>query len=162
MAALSAAVAASPVVPRPLRFAGYAALFDVLDKGGDVIRPGAFAATLAMRRAIPLLWQHDPAQRIGRVELAAEDRRGLRLVATIDGHAPVAARVASLVETGRLTGLSFGYRINAARALPGAVRELSALDLVEVSLVPFPMQPAARVLSVESDAADGVQPRLIA
>ncbi len=31
----------------PVRFAGYAAIFDRLDNGGDVIAPGAFAASLA-------------------------------------------------------------------------------------------------------------------
>lgn len=42
-----------------------------------------------------------------------------------------------------LTGLSFGYRVKEARR--GAVREITALDLVEVSLVTSPMQPLARV-----------------
>jgi uncharacterized protein len=41
-------------------------------------------------------------------------------------------------------GLSFGYRARAFRR-DGAGRELTAIDLFEVSLVTHPMQFAARV-----------------
>ena len=63
-----------------LRFAGYAALFGERDAGRDVIRPGAFARTLAERQAhrqgpLPLYWQHRPEQRIGWVERIAEDEK---------------------------------------------------------------------------------------
>jgi len=37
-----------------IRFAGYAALFDRVDRAGDVIRRGAFARA----GPVPLLWQH--------------------------------------------------------------------------------------------------------
>ena len=43
----------------PVRFAGYAALFDIPDGARGVIRPGAFARTLAERQdPVPLYWQH--------------------------------------------------------------------------------------------------------
>lgn len=140
--------AAHPPTPSRLRegevrFAGYASVFDRVDRGGDVVRRGAFAASLAEGRAIPLLWQHRPGAVIGAIETLAEDRRGLRVVARVT-H-PTAAR---LVARGALTGLSFGYRV---RSMRGArPRELLALDLVEVSLVAVPMQPLARVVGVET------------
>ena len=40
---------------KPVRFAGYAAVFDRPDKGGDVIRKGAFAKALQRAREVPLL-----------------------------------------------------------------------------------------------------------
>ena len=40
-----------------VRFAGYAAVFDRPDNGGDVVRAGAFAASLARLREVPLLWR---------------------------------------------------------------------------------------------------------
>lgn len=46
---------------------------------------------------------------------------------------------------GAVSGLSFGYRVREAQA--DANRELTDLELVEVSLVTFPMQPGARVLA---------------
>lgn len=67
-----------------MRLAGYAALFGKRDAGRDAIQPGAFARTLAERsEPLPLLWQHRPDLRIGWVEAAAEDRRGLRVIAVL-------------------------------------------------------------------------------
>ncbi len=124
-----------------IRFAGYAAVFDRVDRGGDVVRAGAFAASLAARRPVPLLWQHRPGAVIGVIERLAEDARGLRVVARVT-H-PTAA---GLVARGALTGLSFGYRVIAARG--AGPRELLGLELGEVSLVAVPMQPLARVIAV--------------
>lgn len=118
------------------RFAGYAAVFDQADRGGDVIRAGAFASA---RGAVPLLWEH--GGRIGSVERIEEDGRGLRVFGS-------AAR-----DVGQGMGLSIGYRVRAVRDLPRG-RELLDLELIEVSLVRFPMQPLARVIAVE-----GGQPR---
>lgn len=113
-----------------MRFAGYAALFDRVDRGGDVLRPGAFGGP----RRVPVLLEHDRARAVGWAEVR-EDARGLRAV----------GRVGVPVEAGR--GLSFGYRVRRAR-VAGGVRELERLELLEVSLVGEPMQPGARVLKV--------------
>ena len=121
-----------------VRFAGYAAVFDRVDRGGDVVRRGAFGAP----GAVPLLWQHGGAP-VGVIESVAEDARGLRVIGRIDD-----ARLAGLVKAGAVDGLSFGYRVRGSRT--GRVRELTALDLVEVSLVAQPMQPLARVHAVET------------
>ena len=126
-----------------IRFAGYASVFDRVDRGGDVVRAGAFTASLREARAVPLLWQHRSGAVIGAIEALAEDARGLRVVARVT-HPTAAA----LVARGALTGLSFGYRVRGARG--GNPRELTALDLAEVSLVAAPMQPLARVIAVEN------------
>ncbi len=131
---------------RPLRFAGYAALFNKRDAGRDVILPGAFVRTLAERSALlPLLWQHRADTRIGWIDKAEEDTRGLRVLARIDN--PQGAAAAAL-RRGVVTGLSFGYRARTARK-DGEGRELSDLLLFEVSLVTHPMQYSARVHLVE-------------
>ena len=137
-----AGVIAAPTCPEGMRFAGYAALFDKRDAGRDMIRPGAFVRTLAERReALPLYWQHRPDQRIGWIEQAAEDGRGLRVVASIDNPAGGAA---AALKAGKVTGLSFGYRARGfTRDHNG--RELNDVDLFEVSLVTHPMQHGARV-----------------
>ncbi len=127
-----------------MRFSGYAAIFDRPDKGGDIIRKGAFATALRQaqskrRAAIPLLHQHDKGKRIGAVEHLSEDARGLRVIAQVD--ADVAIRPG--------TGLSFGYRVRGMSQR--TYRELTNLDLIEVSVVTHPMQPLARVLAVERD-----------
>lgn len=137
-----------------LRIAGYAALFGVTDRGGDVILPGAFAGAQAER--VPLLWQHDPARPIGRIERIAEDARGLRVVARLTQGSARAREAAALLKGRAIDGLSFGYRVREARPGPPgrggkATRALVALDLVEVSLVTMPMQPGARVIAIGSD-----------
>ena len=126
-------------------FAGYAALFGVADGAGDTIRPGAFARALAETTAYPLLWQHNPAQPLGRVEAIAEDARGLRVIARLDSPD---SRAADLLLRGAVSGLSFGYRARGYRRVPGG-RLLEDIDLLEVSLVTHPLQPGARVHLVQ-------------
>ncbi|MCA3255754.1 MAG: HK97 family phage prohead protease [Alphaproteobacteria bacterium] len=131
------------------RLAGYAAVFDVRDRGGDVVRRGAFAGALAAGGAgVPLLWQHDAARPIGRVTRIGEDRRGLRVVAEIEERAADGANAAALLRAGAVDGLSIGYRVKRARGRPGGGRELIDVELIEVSVVTFPMQPLARVLGL--------------
>ena len=125
-----------------MRFAGYAAVFGHPDRGGDVVREGAFAASLERRREVPLLWQHRPEKPIGRIEYLREDKRGLRVIGRI-----VDQRAARLIGSGAVKGLSFGYRVKQARG--ERPRELAELELVEISLVSLPMQPRARVHAVE-------------
>ena len=129
-----------------VRFAGYAAVFDRPDGGGDIIRKGAFLESLKRGTEIPLLWQHKAGRVLGRIEHLSEDRRGLRVIARVDD-----ARARSLLASRKLDGLSFGYRVREAR-LGAAHRELIDLDLVEVSLVAKPMQRLARVHAVETSA----------
>ena len=125
-----------------LRIAGYAALFGVADAADDTIRPGAFARTLAERKdPLPLYWQHRPAQRIGTIESIAEDPRGLRVVARIDRPDSIAA---AMLGRRQVDGLSFGYRARGYRRLSKG-RLLEDIELLEISLVTHPLQPAARV-----------------
>lgn len=126
-----------------LLIAGYASVFNVPDKGGDVVLKGAFAGS---SDPVPLLWQHDSREPVGMVESVSEDAHGLRVMARIvdAGRGAVAA---ALLRAGAIDGLSFGYRVKAARPdRARGVRELAEVELLEVSLVTFPMQPLARVL----------------
>jgi HK97 family phage prohead protease len=126
-----------------MRFAGYAAIFDRPDRGGDVVRAGAFERSLKRgAKAVPLLWQHDPARPVGRIEYLKEDKRGLRVIARLS--AGTAGReAAALLKEGTVAGLSFGYRVREARG--ETPRQLSDVELVEISLVTTPMQPNAWV-----------------
>lgn len=107
------------------RFSGYAALWDRVDRAGDVFRRGAFAAG-----EVPLLRDHRGSP-IGSVSVR-EDARGL----LVEGAADV--RIGD--------GLSVGFRSVWTRQ--GARREILAAELVEVSVVQVPMQPLARVETI--------------
>ncbi len=132
--------------PPVTRLAGYAAIFDRVDAARDIILPGAFARTLSDRREpLPLYWQHRPDQVIGTVEMAMEDRRGLRVIARLDNPA---SRAVNALRARTVSGLSFGYRARLYRLTPQG-RLLEDVDLLEVSLVTHPLQHGARVHLVE-------------
>lgn len=75
------------------------------------------------------------------IEQAAEDARGLRVIARINRPD---SRAAQMLSAGHVNGLSFGFRTRAARQ-SAAGRELLEIDLFEVSLVTHPLQHGARV-----------------
>ncbi len=134
--------------------AGYASLFGVKDQGGDVVRKGAYAASLKRLAAgggrVKMLWQHDPAQPIGVWDEVREDATGLRVKGRILTDVAKGREAVALLAAGAIDGLSIGYRtVKAERDAKGA-RHLSELELWEVSLVTFPMLPEARV-SAKSD-----------
>lgn len=129
--------------------AGYASLFGLRDRGGDVVLPGAYGAALARMAdrgdRVRMLWQHDQAQPIGIWDEVAEDERGLRVRGRILTDVARGREAAALLSAGALDGLSIGYRTVKAEPLPGGGRRLIELELWEVSLVTFPMLPQARL-----------------
>ncbi|MCC6000614.1 MAG: HK97 family phage prohead protease [Pararhodobacter sp.] len=143
---------------------GYASVFGLRDRGGDVVMPGAYAASLAALAAaggrVRMLWQHDPAQPIGIWDVVREDGHGLWVQGRLLPEVARAREAAALLEAGAMEGLSIGYRTKRAEKLPGGGRRLFELDLWEVSLVTFPMLPAAR-LDVPT-SAKGVSPGQLA
>jgi len=136
-------------MPNLIRLAGYASVFGVPDSSGDVVVRGAFARTIAAGR-VPLLWQHAVDTPIGVVEKLGEDARGLRVIAAIVADTEQGHDAVELLRAGAISGLSFGYRVRASRPdRARGIRELTDLDLLEVSIVTFPMQPLARVIAID-------------
>ena len=133
---------------------GYASVFGEADQNGDIVEPGAFAASLkrlaAEGRSVKLLWQHDPAKPIGVWEDVSEDTAGLRVRGRLLTDLAQGAEAATLLAAGAIDGLSIGYRtVRAEKA--GKGRRLIELDLWEVSLVTFPMLPSARASAKAPD-----------
>lgn len=127
---------------------GYASLFNVADGGGDTVLRGAFARSLARRGSggVRFLFQHDPAQPIGRWSELRETRRGLFVRGEINLDVERGKELASLIGSGAIDGLSIGFRtIAAARGKTRGQRLLREVDLWEISLVTFPMLAGARV-----------------
>jgi len=128
---------------------GYASLFGKCDQGGDVVEPGAYAASLAVLsqkgRSVKMLWQHDPAQPIGIWDEVREDGKGLYVKGRILTDIEKGREAAALIEAGAIDGLSIGYRTKKAHKNGKGQRLLAELELWEVSLVTFPMLPEARV-----------------
>jgi HK97 family phage prohead protease len=144
---------------------GYASVFGVMDAHGDVVAPGAFARTLSSMKArgfnVPMYLNHGAA--MGGDNLPAgvwdelvEDDAGLAFKGRLLGlDTQRGAYNYALVKGGALRGVSIGFRVPPGGATyakePGKPRRtLKLIDLVEVSLVDDPANPAARVTSVKS------------
>lgn len=128
---------------------GYANLFGVRDQGGDVVMPGAFADSLAAGRHVAMLWQHDPAQPIGRWTLVREDEKGLYVEGRLSLKTQRGLEAYEMLKDGIIKGLSIGYRVERSKKT-AAGRELWKVGLWEISLVTFPMQVEASVEGVKS------------
>lgn len=135
------------------RFAGYASLFNVTDLSGDRVLIGAFHRSLRARGAsgIRMLWNHDPAEPIGVWTAIHEDAKGLRVEGRLTSDVTRSNGLAALMRDGAVDGLSIGFhtiradRSKSAKSVAGKGRRLIEVDLWEISLVAFPMQPGARV-----------------
>ncbi len=133
-------------------FTGYASVFDIVDQGRDVVKRGAFKASLkemeAKGRKFPILWAHDTHEPVGFWESLKEDDRGLigkgrLLIKEIQR----AGELWPLMKQKAVTGLSIGFRtIEETIDRVNDVRSLDVVKLMEASLVMFPMLDEARVV----------------
>ncbi len=134
-----------------LEVAGHASIFGAADGSGDVVRPGAFAASLIRRgsKGVRMLFQHDAGEPVGVWDEIREDGRGLFVRGRILDAGPRGRAAAGLVGQGAVDGLSIGFRTVRSKPRPGGGRDLLELDLWEVSIVTFPMLQAARLRVLE-------------
>lgn len=140
----------------PDQFEGYASLFNVPDGGGDVVAPGAFAASLRRRgpTQVRMLYQHFSHAPIGVWEEIAEDARGLYVRGCLVPEVEQARDVRALLAEGALNGLSIGFRTVRARRGAGATRQLLEVELWEISVVTFPLLAGSTVTAIGSRQAD--------
>lgn len=137
-------------------FEGLASTWD-LDLGGDVIHPGAFKKTLrewkSGGRTVKLFYGHnyyDIDSLLGKMIEAEETTAGLKATFKVT-EGEQGDRVLAFIEDGVLDSMSIGYRAvkveypDAEEEREGVYRHLKEVELREVSVVPFPMNPAARI-----------------
>jgi HK97 family phage prohead protease len=135
-------------------FEGYASVFGNVDQGGDRILPGAFKEIKTTRDGkVLVLLQHRTSDPIGKADFE-QDSRGLLVHGDLMLDDPVALSAYRRMKTGLLDCMSIGYDIlpGGAKVLETGVRELSKLQLWEVSVVTFGMNQLARVDVVKSAA----------
>jgi uncharacterized protein len=139
---------------RGMLIEGYASLFGIEDLSGDVVRAGAFAASLRRAVPTPMLMEHRPGRVAGRWSAVREDGRGLFVRGFVAPDAP-AGREALARIGGGMTGLSIGYVALQWSTRLGRGRVLKAIELKEISLVSAPMLPQARFAPIGADPFAG-------
>jgi uncharacterized protein len=138
------------------RFTGYAAVFGNVDKGKDLIEPGAFRKSIQENPQVPILWQHNPDEPIGVSGYMVEDGKGLKVDGQLAMEVQRAREVHALMKMGAIKGLSIGYN-TIKRNFKGGVRHLQEVALGEFSPVVFGMNPLAQVTSVKSDEDETIR-----
>jgi len=124
---------------------GYCTTYNSADLCGDIMKPGAFTASLKSFSPI-LLWQHDHSQPLGTTEFIDDDK-GLYMIAKMPKKDSfVSNRVLPQLETRTVKSFSIGinYRRDWVTPISSGV-EVNRANLQEVSLVTFPANPDALI-----------------
>lgn len=130
-------------------FEGYASTFGNIDYDLDVIYPQAFEESLHVQNnKVVLLYQHQHETPIGLVKLY-EDDIGLYAIGELNLKVHKAQEVYSLLKQGALNAMSIGFQAIDYELDDDGIRHLHKIDLLEVSVVTFPANPQARMLSVK-------------
>lgn len=137
-------------------FSGYGSVFGVVDRGLDVVNPGCFTRTLAEAKAkddMPkMLWQHRSDEPIGAYTAMSEDAYGLKVEGALCMETQRGREAYALLKMKAIKGLSIGYVTQKAIwDSKTDIRTLLDVDLYEVSLVTFAMNPDAQVSGVKGN-----------
>ncbi|MCK8669293.1 HK97 family phage prohead protease [Pseudomonas azerbaijanoccidens] len=135
-------------------FEGYAAVFNNVDLGDDVILPGAFTKVKTTRGGkLKLALYHDLTRLVGSADYTQDDH-GLLLKGKVNLAVSYARDAYELMKSDILDSMSIGFNTIKADFEDRAgrrVRLIKEAELWEASFVPFGMNPAAQVLTVKSD-----------
>ena len=142
---------------------GYAAAFNNVDLGKDLIEPGAFAKTIAERgpqgkNRIMFLNQHDTWQILGKPQVLKEDSYGLYHESKI-ANTTLGNDVLKLFQEGVMDSFSIGYR-TITENMVNEVNHLKELYLYEHSGVTFPMNEGAIMTGIKGLLPDMLQEKI--
>src|SRR5690606_16856782 len=127
---------------------GYAATCGNTELGRDTIEPGAFAASITKRgpRKKQMLRGQDTTPPTGIWLDAADDRKCAHAQGRIIRETALGAETYHLMKAGALDALSIGYRaIKEKFDRVKGIRSLLEVDLFEISVVTFGMNPKATI-----------------
>ena len=127
---------------------GIAWPFGSPDRVNDVIQPGSFKSAAF---PIPMLFAHNPDLPVGVWESAVETKAGFEVkgrllipevAKAVEAHALLKARA--------ITGLSIGFKTLKSMRRADGGRTITALDLMEISLVTIPAHPGAKITTAKT------------
>ena len=128
---------------------GIAWPFGSPDRVNDMIQPGSFKSAAF---PIPMLFAHNPDLPVGVWESATETKSGFEVkgrllipevAKAVEAHALLKARA--------ITGLSIGFKtLKSFKRRSDGGRTITALDLLEISLVTIPAHPGAKITTAKT------------
>jgi uncharacterized protein len=134
-----------------LTISGWAASFNNIDAGGDVILPGAFSKTLQDRKGrIAFCYQHEIDEPIGNILVLEERDKGLWIEVMLSASEE---DIAIKIKEGILKEMSIGYcvvKYGSPKYTGDQVAYLEEIKLYEVSLVTIAMNEMAVVEGMKS------------
>ena len=139
-------------------FTGYGSIFGNEDQGSDIMQKGAFTKSLKNRPAskVKLLYQHKTDEPIGVFEDMYEDEKGLFVQGKLAMGTQKGREAYELLKMGALDGMSIGFRADPEKQgyneSKRGTRTLKEVDLMEISLVTFPMNESALIETVKGNA----------
>ena len=139
-------------------FTGYGSIFGNEDQGSDIMQKGAFTKSLENRPAskVKMLYQHKTDEPIGVFENMYEDEKGLFVKGRLAMGTQKGREAYELLKMGALDGMSIGFRADPDKQgyneNKRGVRTLKEVDLMEISLVTFPMNESALIETVKGNA----------
>ena len=99
-----------------------------------------------------MLYQHKTDEPIGVIDSLEEDSRGLKIKGRLAMGTQKGKEVYELMKMGALDSMSIGYRLTPEDYKYSdklKKRTITNLDLMEISMVTFPMNPKAKITKVK-------------
>lgn len=133
------------------RIQGFASTGDV-DRVGDILEPSGMVTKLP----IPLLFGHDHSKIVGTVTSAQVRPEGIFIDAEFVSGIALADEAFKLIEARAIDAFSVGFRGLKAEPLATGGLRYTKWEMYEVSVVPVPANPHARIArSTKSSSSDG-------
>ena len=124
---------------------GYASIFNTIDMQNDVILPSAIDI---FTKNIRLLWQNNQLKEIGVIRSFKSDEIGFFITAEVFDTTSHGRFFTEKIKLG-FSSLSIGYSvIKSYTDSDSGVRYIEKLKLIEVSVVSFGANPAAKISSI--------------
>lgn len=139
------------------RIEGYGSAFSNVDRGKDIVAPGAMSDSI--KEFMPsFLWMHKDDTPIGKIDAASEDSNGLFVKTRLPkDDTLVKGRVIPQVKTGSVAWMSIGYYPTEYHEDDDGNRVITKMVLFEISLVHLPMNPKAKITSSKTFDIDAVK-----
>lgn len=134
---------------------GYASAFNLFDSYGDTIVSTAYDKVLAENQIPLMFFNHDRYDvPIGKWTALSKDDKGLKVEGVLDLNQEKAQSVYNAIKFGSITGLSVGMSVlnDNYESIDDGHQRIKEVDkLYEISIVNFPADESARILTVKSD-----------